>query len=145
MLLYVGDTTMHQQLKRGDNNLIIDTIRELQEPRFQGTDANPPIEFKEVKDMFQKAMLEDKRVLIEHNELNLAHSVVVELEYIGERWCMGKTVYYQNNVEVRVPYTIHYSDIYTAKTTNSTSRNTKIIFEGANPFGKGLREGITEN
>lgn len=120
-------------------------MREIQEDKLYVPDYETPIEYKEVKEKFQKAKDEGQRVLLECNELNLAHSVVIELVYIGERWCMGNTIYYQGGKRIAVPYTIHYGDLYTAKTPNSTSRNTKIIFEGANPFGTGLGEGSKED
>lgn len=97
-----------------------------------------PYEFEEIKAMFQKAKDNGTRVLIENSELSLSYSVVVELEYVGDRWCMGKTRYHQLDKDEYIPYTISYADLYVK---HSTGRPTKIIFEGENPFGKRPEQG----
>lgn len=104
-----------------------------------------PFEFVEIKKKFQEAKDNGTRILVESNELNLSYSVLLELDYIGDRWCMGKVRYHQLNKDENVAYTINYADIYTQDKTYSSSKTTKIIFEGENPYGQGLREGIQAN
>lgn len=104
-----------------------------------------PFEFEEIRAKFEKAKAEGTRILLETNELNLAYSVVMEIEYIGTRWAMGKVRYHQVEGDVYVPYTVHYADLYTGDHPRSTSKTTKIIFEGVNPFGTRLGEGSTED
>ena len=101
-----------------------------------------PFEFQEIKEMFQKAKDEGTRILVESNELNLSYSVLLDIKYIGDRWCMGTVRYHQPNKDENVPYTINYADIYTHGKNYSSSKTTKIIFEGENPYGTGLREGV---
>lgn len=110
-------------------------LKETLAPSSIGT----PYEFQEIKERFQKAKDEGTRILVESNELNLSYSVLLELAYIGDRWCMGRVRYHQPNTDEKVPYTINYADLYTHGKNYSSSKTTKIIFEGENPYGEGLR------
>lgn len=94
-----------------------------------------PVEFGYIKEKFQIAKEQGTKILLESNELNLAQSVVLEIAYVGERWCMGHVTYHRIDKDVRVPYTIPYADLYTSEDTQSKSKNIKIIFKGENPFG----------
>lgn len=96
-----------------------------------------PQEFLEVKEKFSEAMANNTEILIENSELSAANSVVIQLAYVGDRWCMGyqHILYYGN--DVKVPYTIHYSDVYGSQDRiKSRRRPVKILFKGANPFAE---------
>lgn len=95
-----------------------------------------PIAFYEIRKRFIKAKKEGKRVLLENSDLRSANSVVLTIDYIGSRWCSGyQTVLYFGK-ELKIPYTIHYSDVYGAvgNMNNRAKRQVKVIFEGENPF-----------
>lgn len=94
-------------------------------------DHGTPKEFVEIKQKFVEAKEMNTPVLIERSTLGLAQSIVIELKYIGNKWCMGTTTYYRYGKEVEIPYTISYVDIYT---TDPTVNTPNIIFKGANPF-----------
>lgn len=104
-----------------------------------------PKEFKKIKENFQRAKDEGRTILLENNEFRSAYSVTLKLHYIGDRWCMGYARYLHLGKEVRVPYTIHYSDVFSSDTPNSAAKNMTIIFKGDNPFGTRYREGAGEN
>ena len=91
-----------------------------------------PKEFVDIKRRFEEAKELNTPVLIERSTLSLAQSIVIELKYIGDKWCMGTTTYHRYGEEVEVPYTISYVDLYT---TDPTVNTPKIVFKGANPFG----------
>lgn len=91
-----------------------------------------PKEYMSIRLRFEEAKENNTPILIESSALNLAQSIVIELEYVGDRWCMGKTSYQRYGEEVQVPYTINYADLYT---TDPTVNTPKIVFKGANPFG----------
>lgn len=94
--------------------------------------ANTPKEFVEIKERFMEAESKRTPILIERSALNLTQSIVIELEYVGDKWCMGRTTYHRNGGEIKVPYTISYADLYT---TDPSVNTPKIIFKGDNPFG----------
>lgn len=124
--------------------MVIDILENAQDTKAPNS-VGTPFEFEEIREKFQKAKDEDRRIILETNELNLAYSVVIQLEYIGTRWCMGKARYHRLEGDYYTPYTIHYADIYTGKSPHSTSKSTKVIFEGENPFGKRPEQGSTED
>lgn len=94
--------------------------------------SNTPKEFVDIKKRFLDAKDNNTPILIERSTLSLAQSIVIELRYIGDRWCMGTTKYYRYGEVVEVPYTISYVDLYT---TDPTVNTPNIVFKGANPFG----------
>lgn len=89
-----------------------------------------------IKRLFQKIKEEGRRVLYEDSTFPATFSVVIEVDYVGDRWCKGYTTYYRLGEEVKVPYTIHYSDVLCAGKPNSPLSGVKIIQEGENPFDK---------
>lgn len=90
-------------------------------------------QFKQIKEKFQKALDNNTPILIENADLNLTHSVVIELDYVGDRWCRGYTTYHRADGSVKVPYTISYSEVYIGHGTQG--KNSNIIFKGDNPYG----------
>lgn len=117
--------------------MIIDTLREmgLGAHSYGEKYPNTPVEFKGIKMKFQQAKEKGVKVLLESSELNLAQSVVLDISYVGERWCMGHVTYHRMDQDIRVPYTIPYADLYTSGDSQSKSKNIKIVFKGENPFG----------
>lgn len=100
------------------------------------SDSETPSALIPIKEMFSKAKEQGKRVLIENSDLSSANSVVIELVYIGNRWCLGyqKILFY--GVELNIPHTIHYCDVYGAYGHDApkVKRQVKVVFEGDNPF-----------
>lgn len=104
----------------------------LDEGKRSTMNGKTPKEFVGIKNRFLEAKELNTPVLIERSTLSLAQSVVIELKYIGDKWCMGTTTYTRYGKEVEVPYTISYADLYI---TDPTVNTPKIVFKGANPFG----------
>lgn len=110
---------------------LIDLINE---GKFNSSKAREtPKEFIKIRLRFEEAKENNTPILIESSTLNLAQSIVIELKYVGNKWCMGTTSYNRYGEEVLVPYTISYADLYT---TDPTVNTPKIVFKGANPFGR---------
>lgn len=113
---------------------IVTNTLEFYRERTRHDSSGVPKPYQKIKQKLQKTIDEDKRVLIDIKDSYSVQTVVVQFEYVNDRWAMGKSICYLEGEEVRVPYTIHYSDIYCKKS------KIKIITEGENPFdGKGRR------
>lgn len=93
--------------------------------------ASVPVVLEPIRQQFIEAMEKGTSILIENSELNAVHSVAIKLSYIGERWCLGYETLHHLGQEIKIPYTVHYTDLY----TNKESGKIKVIFEGENPFG----------
>jgi len=122
--------------KDSHGDIIANTLMYYRE-RTKSTDTRTPEPYLDIKRKLQKTMKEGKRVLIDVKDSYSVQTVIVEFEYIGNRWAMGKSICYLNGEEVKVPYTIHYSDIWCKRL------GIKVITEGDNPFSErnGLRHG----
>lgn len=114
-----------QKTSHGD--IIVSTL-EYYRARTDYDDYKVPKPYREIRRRLQKTIDEGKRVLIDIKDSYSTQTVIVRFEYVGDRWAMGKSVCYLDGVEVEVPYTIHYSDIYCKKS------KIKVITEGENPF-----------
>lgn len=101
------------------------------EARETDTIRATPKEFVNIKQKFQEVMDKRTPIIIESSALNLTQSIKIELEYVGDRWCMGRSTYYRYGKEEKVPYTISYADLYI---TDPAINTPKIIVKGANPF-----------
>lgn len=117
----------------------VNTVLEALETFQQGaalTEFRTPPSLQSVRKRFLDAKKEGKRVLIENSDLSSANSVVVDIDYVGNRWCLGyqKVLYFGE--EVLIPHTIHFCDVYGAygNEVQRSKRQVKIIFEGENPF-----------
>lgn len=111
-------------------------ILELQENTGHVREQRVPLPLLAVRERFLKAKKQGTRVLIENSELSSAHAVTVAIEHVAERWCLGyQTVLYYGQ-EIRIPHTIHYTDVYGVNENERrrSSKQVKIIFEGENPF-----------
>ena len=104
-----------------------------------------PREYQKIKEHFQKAKEDGKLIILENNEFRSAYSVKMKLEYIGDRWCMGRVRYVTPQGEIYVPYTIHYSDMVASDSPTAVAKNMTIIFKGENPFGTRYTEGAGED
>lgn len=97
--------------------------------------GNTPREYLKIKENFMKAMEEGTPILVENNEFRHPTSVKIKLEYVGDRWCMGRVRHLRMGKEIFIPHTINYSDMYSEGTVGAAAKNLKIIFKGGNPFG----------
>lgn len=115
--------------------MIIDRLKSLGEinsPKYYSSDI--PEAYKPIKDMFVKIKEEKEELLLENTELGYMYSVVMVIDFVGDRWCKGRVRYHRVEGDTYAPYTIHYSDIYTAKYKNTVSKNIKIYVKGENPY-----------
>lgn len=99
-------------------------------------DCYTPPALIDIRKRFERAMEEGTDILIENAELSSAHAVVIKISHVAGRWCMGyQEILYFGEI-VKVPYTIHFTDVYGINESErrKNSRQVKIIFKGENPF-----------
>lgn len=118
-----------KHLKAG--NLVANTLDYYRE-RINSKTSDTPEAYVRIKKRLQKIKSRNNRVLMDIKESYSVQTVVVELEEVYDRWAKGSSICYLEGEEVKVPYTIHYSDIY------CKIFNIKFIEEGENPIGKRL-------
>lgn len=128
---------------RGRRDELIEVLRQMQEglttrdkTTFRGNQFEPIIK------AFTYAKDNNIRVLIETSELTNPSAVVVDLDFVGPRFCRGTATYTQSDgyepIRTKVPYTINYADVY--QSMGKKQGPTKIVFEGENPFWDDYRE-----
>jgi len=106
-------------------DIVADTLNQYRD-RIKEEDGTPE-PYLRIQKKLQKIANEGKKVLVDIRDSYSTQTVVLKFGYIGTRWAMGKSVCYTSEGEVKVPYTIHYSDIVSQKS------NIKFIVEGENP------------
>ncbi|AYJ76331.1 hypothetical protein BSP12_145 [Bacillus phage BSP12] len=117
-------------LQRKSNNhgdIVANTLQYYRE-RTKSNSTQTPVLYLDIKKKLLKTIEEGKRVLIDIKDSYSVQTVVVRFEYVHDRWAMGKSICYLDGKEVKVPYTIHYSDIICNR------MKVKVITEGDNPF-----------
>lgn len=108
-------------------DIVANTLQYYRE-RTRSSEGVNPKPYKDIQTMLQKTVEEGKRVLIDIKDSYSVQTVVVKFEHVNERWAMGNSTCYVDGEEVKVPYTIHYSDILCKR------MKIKVIVEGENPF-----------
>lgn len=97
--------------------------------------AYTPNAFVGIRTMFQEAKDKGVQVIIESSEINNMDSVRLTIDYIGDRWCSGYETKWYGGEEVKIPRSIHYSEIYVSTHEPDSSKvKTKLFFRGDNPF-----------
>lgn len=88
----------------------VNTVLEALEMFQQGTattEVRTPTSLQSVRKRFLDAKEAGKRVLIENSDLSSANSVVVDIDYVGSRWCLG----YQKYCTLEKRYAFHILSI----------------------------------
>jgi predicted metal-dependent RNase len=116
---------MQQKISHGD--LVADTLQHFR-ARMANDESVTPEPYLDIKRKIQKTVDEGKRVLIDIKDSYSVQTVVVQFEYVNDRWALGKSICYLEGQEVQIPYTIHFSDLICKR------MNIKVITEGENPF-----------
>lgn len=110
-----------------DGDLVASTLDHYRN-RVDYTVDKTPEPYQRIKKRLEKVMANNQKVLMDVKDAYNVQSIVVELESVQDRWAMGTSICYYNGEEVKVPYTVHYSDIY------CKTMNLKLIVEGENPI-----------
>lgn len=114
-----------------ENNLIDENIA-----RVKGSLENThtlevvPEPYKKIAERFEEVKRKGESVILEEGSFPHTDSTVVYIEHIADRWVGGYSITRHEGKEIKLPKTIHYSDIY----IQDKSHKVKIIFEGANPY-----------
>lgn len=123
---------MQEAAKNRRQSQAISDIIESYHNRFNESYVEPiPNPFHTVQEKLKQLKKENKRLLINSKDANSIQSVVVRLDYIGDRWAMGKYRSITKTGEIELPFTFHYSDIISSDT------DVVIIPEGKRAFGNG--------
>lgn len=104
--------------------------------KYKRSKDKTPVALRPIRYKFKKAMETNTPVLVENADLSSPHSVVIDISYIGERYCMGyQTILYYGQ-EIKVPHTIHYTDVYGQYESERRKNkgHPRIIFYGDDPF-----------
>ncbi|UPI12649.1 hypothetical protein [Bacillus phage SBSphiJ4] len=115
--------------KRSHGDIVANTLQYYRERTKSNNDRTPHL-YLDIKKKLQKIAEEGKRVLIDTKDSYSVQTVCLKFDYISDRWARGTSICYLDGKEVKVPYTIHYSDIVCSR------MNVKVIMEGDNPFGE---------
>lgn len=122
--------------KRQPLNKAIDAINHYRGRVAPVNTSYTPPSFVGIRDMFQQAKNNGVEVIVESSEINNMDSVRLTLDYIGDRWCSGYELKEYWGELIKIPRTIHYSEVYVSSHEVDRSKvKTKIYFRGDNPFG----------
>lgn len=89
-----------------------------------------PLPYKEIAKKFEEVKAKGESIIIEEGGFPYTDSTVMYIEHVTDRWAGGYSLIRHEGEEVKVPKTIHFSDIY----VKDKSHKVRIIFEGANPY-----------
>ncbi|ASU01032.1 hypothetical protein ANTHONY_192 [Bacillus phage Anthony] len=88
-----------------------------------------PLSYNVVKERIDKIVKDGKPIILEIKDAYSVQTSMVILEESYDRWAKGYSTCYYDGEEVKVPYTIHYSDILCKRV------GVKTIVKGMNPIG----------
>lgn len=74
-----------------------------------------PISFEVIKARVETLVQNGNKVLLEIKDSYSVQSVVITFTKAYDRWAVGESICYFENEEIKVPYTVHYSDILCKK------------------------------
>ncbi|WRW34712.1 hypothetical protein CF5_0145 [Staphylococcus phage CF5] len=89
-----------------------------------------PLPYIEIAKKFKEVKDNKESIIIEEGGFPYTDSTVMYITHVASRWVGGYSLVRHEGKEIRVPRTLHYSDIY----VKDKSHKVKIIFEGANPY-----------
>ncbi|UVD42776.1 hypothetical protein [Staphylococcus phage vB_SauM-V1SA22] len=113
------------------NNLIDRNINSVKEALGRAnTNDVLPSPYIEIAERFKKARDTKEAIIVEEAGFPYTDSTVMYIEHVESRWAGGYSLVRYNGSEVKVPKTIHYSDIYVSNDVHRI----KIVFEGAHPY-----------
>lgn len=90
---------------------------------------NSSFSIDEVKHLFQDIMDKDEYLIVEDANFPEYNTIVIKLDYVGDRWCKGTERKVTETGIENVPYTINY--------TSLTNHKITLMRGGENPFYAG--------
>lgn len=115
-------------MKLSTHGDIVASTLEYYRQRTKENDSDVPEPYLRIQRKLEKTVEREQKVLLDIKDSYSVQTVVVRFESVHGRWAMGKSTCYSNGQEVKVPYTVHYSDIL------CKNLNLKVIVEGENPL-----------
>ena len=89
-----------------------------------------PEPYLKIAKRFEDVMRNKESIIVEEGSFPYTDSTVMYISHVDDRWVGGYSLTRHNGEEVKIPKTIHYSDIYVTDKSNKV----KIVFEGAHPY-----------
>lgn len=119
------------------SNMIDDNLERIKQSlKYESYLDCVPEPFKDIKTRFKYIKEQGLYIIYEESGFPYTDAMVIYITDVYDRWCRGYSITRFNGVNVKVPRTIHYSDIYVQDKYNKV----KIIVEGANPYRSELVE-----
>ncbi|QVW29000.1 hypothetical protein [Bacillus phage SWEP1] len=115
------------QMKDTRTDIIAGTLDCYRE-RTVANDTSTPLSYTLIREKIRNIIKKDKKVLLEIKDSYSTQTVIIQFEKAYDRWAMGTSICYFEGEELRVPYTVHYSDILCKKI------GVKTILEGMRPI-----------
>lgn len=111
-----------------DKNMekVKESLKDFYDPHFT------PKPYKKIEDKFRRVMENNEQVIIEEGGFPHTDSTVMYVTHVTDRWVGGYYHIRHEGNKVKIPKTIHYSDLF----MDDKSHKIRVIFEGANPYGK---------
>ncbi|XWX29967.1 hypothetical protein KQUDLBSD_CDS0135 [Staphylococcus phage PG-2021_40] len=100
--------------------------------KYVHSEIQVPIPFMKFKDKLTRYLNSGKPIIVEDSGFPSTSSNKVFINHVGDRWVGGYSEVYYNGEKIKVPHTIHYSDLY----INHPNYKKKIIFIEENPYEK---------
>lgn len=95
--------------------------------------AKTPIPYRQYKDKLKRYMDKKEPILVEDNSFPNTSSIKMYINHVSDRWVGGYSEVLYEGRMVRVPYTLHYSDLY----ISNPNYKKKIRFINENPYESG--------
>lgn len=113
------------------HNLIDNNMKKVKASlQYQNTVGAPPLPYIGIAKKFQEVKDRNESVIVEEGGFPHTDSTVMYIEHVADRWVGGYSYVRNEGKTIKIPKTIHYSDIY----VSDKNHKIKIIFEGANPY-----------
>lgn len=112
-------------------NLIDDNMKKVKDSlQYHNTVGAPPLPYISIANKFKQVKDNNESVIIEEGGFPHTDSTVMYIDYVSDRWVGGYSYVRNEGKNIKIPKTIHYSDIY----VKDKNHKIKIIFKGANPY-----------
>ncbi|AAX92404.1 hypothetical protein TwortDSMZ_154 [Staphylococcus phage Twort] len=113
------------------NNLIDDNIKKVKRALVDTNSLDiVPEPYLAIASKFKKVREKGESVILEEAGFPHTNSTIMYIDYVSDRWVLGYSYTKSERETVKIPRTIHYSDIY----VTDKSHKVNVIFEGENPY-----------
>ncbi|MGI4563124.1 hypothetical protein ACR2XK_26220, partial [Klebsiella pneumoniae] len=95
------------------DNLIDKNMNQVKESLGNANSSDVlPLPYKDIAKKFEEVKEKGESIIIEEGGFPYTDSTVMYIEHVTDRWAGGYSLIRHEGEEVKVPKTIHFSDIY---------------------------------